>query len=139
MTYRSNQLEPVSSLLLTNLSALSSASFFLVKKLFPKSLKKAVVIPIFKSGCRDVVNNYRPIIGLPSESKILTKDALVTGKQTTYFLLHNSGLEANCLQRIRCQKLTDHVSQELGDGNQVLTIFLDLAKALTSFLFLCFK
>ena len=38
---------------------------------FPLSFKIAVIKPIFKSGDRQEVSNYRPISTLPSMSKIL--------------------------------------------------------------------
>jgi hypothetical protein len=41
--------------------------------IFPKSLKVARVTPIFKSGDKTCVNNYRPASVLPIFSKILEK------------------------------------------------------------------
>ena len=40
---------------------------------FPQIFKTAKVIPIFKSGARNSVNNYRPISILPSLSKVFEK------------------------------------------------------------------
>ena len=40
---------------------------------FPDQWKKAIVVPIFKSGDRDQVSNYRPISILPVLSKVLEK------------------------------------------------------------------
>ena len=42
---------------------------------FPSSFKRAIVVPIFKSGDRFSFNNYRPIALLPVLSKILEKIA----------------------------------------------------------------
>lgn len=40
---------------------------------FPRLLKQSIIHPIFKSGDRDDINNYRPISILPVISKILEK------------------------------------------------------------------
>ncbi|KAL0879195.1 hypothetical protein ABMA27_002982 [Loxostege sticticalis] len=41
--------------------------------IFPKCLKKAVVVPVYKSGRKDQITNYRPISILSATSKILEK------------------------------------------------------------------
>ena len=43
------------------------------QRIFPDSLKTAKVAPIFKSGDKDNVSNYRPISILPVFSKVLEK------------------------------------------------------------------
>lgn len=40
---------------------------------FPSSWKKAVIVPIFKSGSQDSMCNYRPISILPTLSKVMEK------------------------------------------------------------------
>ena len=40
---------------------------------FPGNMKKAKVAPIFKSGKRELLINYRPVIGLCYFSKILER------------------------------------------------------------------
>ena len=49
--------------------------FFYVFELgyFPKIFKTSKVIPVFKSGNKQLVNNYRPISLLPRLSKVLEK------------------------------------------------------------------
>ena len=43
----------------------------------PNQLKIAGVIPLFKSGERDIFSNYRPVSILPAFSKILEKCTIV--------------------------------------------------------------
>ena len=43
----------------------------LSKGIFPEKLKIAKVIPVFKNGSSDILNNYRPISVLPVFSKNL--------------------------------------------------------------------
>ena len=40
---------------------------------FPKSLKHATVVPVFKKGEKDKLSNYRPIANLPFMSKVLER------------------------------------------------------------------
>ena len=40
---------------------------------FPEKMKIAKVIPLYKSGSKNDLNNYRPIVLLPQLSKILEK------------------------------------------------------------------
>ena len=54
--------------------------------IFPKALKLAKVIPIFKAGSRLDVNNYRPISLLPTFSKIIEK---IMHKRLSSFLETN--------------------------------------------------
>ena len=42
-------------------------------EIFPKFFKTAKVIPIYKSGPKNLVHNYRPISLLPCLSKVLKK------------------------------------------------------------------
>ena len=44
-----------------------------VTDVVPENLKVAKLIPIYKSGNKNVFNNYRPISILPARSKIMEK------------------------------------------------------------------
>ena len=51
--------------------------------IFPQIFKTAKVIPIHKSGNKQLVQNYRPISLLPCVSKILEK--LIKNRLITFF------------------------------------------------------
>ncbi len=100
---------------------------------FPSNWKTSIIIPIFKAGSVDEVQNYRPISILPAISKILEK--LVAEQLINYLekhdLLHSkqfgfrpkySTEMANCF-------LTEFIKGALDNGNVVGAVFLDLKKA----------
>ena len=62
-----------------------NASF--IQGVFPAQLKRAKVVPIFKSGDRRDIRNYRPISILNSFNKILEKIAYL---QLYYYLTSNN-------------------------------------------------
>ena len=45
----------------------------LLSKMFPNDLKTGKVAPVFKSGDRDNLNNYRPITVLPTVARVFEK------------------------------------------------------------------
>jgi len=55
--------------------------------IFPGKLKYAVIKPLFKSGDRSDVSNYRPISLIPAFSKVFEKVLYVRKKQ---HLIHNN-------------------------------------------------
>lgn len=100
---------------------------------FPDALKKAVVIPIFKAGNRESVNNYRPIAILTTLSKIFER--LINKRLTVYLenfnLLSNSqyGFRSGRSTESAVLDLVNFVAEKLDNKFKCLTIFLDLAKA----------
>ena len=54
---------------------------------FPDKLKIAIVIPIYKSGNKELFNNYRPISLLPLLSKILEK--IIHGAMVSFLNQNN--------------------------------------------------
>lgn len=101
--------------------------------IFPKSFKRAVVHPIFKSGDRDSVNNYRPISVLPALSKILEK---LLDTRLRNFLQKNSilapnqfGFRVGISTEDAVASLVDQIVNTLDSGQKCLSIFLDLTKA----------
>lgn len=100
---------------------------------FPKSLKQSVITPVFKSGDREEVGNYRPISVLTAISKILEK--LINNRLINYFNKFNilsksqfgfrRGLSTEDAVTALASLITDQVDKKF----KCLTVFLDLQKA----------
>jgi exonuclease III len=100
---------------------------------FPESLKRAVVIPVYKEGDNSDPNNYRPISILPSLSKVFEK---VVQARLRLFLNNNSilhehqyGFEDNSNTTAACLALTDNVTKSIDKKMFTACLFLDLKKA----------
>lgn len=100
---------------------------------FPNALKKSVIIPVYKSGDRDCINNYRPISLLPSLSKIIEKlinnrlqsyleKNLILSKNQYGFRKYKSTADA-------VKSVTDYLVDQIDNNKKALGIFLDLKKA----------
>ena len=100
---------------------------------FPTNFKKAIVVPIFKSGDRFKFNNYRPISLLPILSKILEK--IVYLQLSNYLadeglLFHDQfGFRKNHSTYMPISILYDHITNELKNKQVCAAVFLDLSKA----------
>lgn len=109
--------------LLYNLS-LASATF-------PLQWKSAFVVPLFKSGDRSDIQNYRPISALPALGKVL--ESIVTDEIISTFsaiiipeqhgFMSGRSTETNLLLYHR------FISESLENGHQVDSIYTDLSKA----------
>lgn len=100
---------------------------------FPDALKKSVVVPIYKSGDRDCISNYRPISLLPTIAKVLEK---IINKRLKSYLEKNNLLSTNqhgFRERKStlnaAQQLTSFLVDKLDKNKKTLGIFLDLKKA----------
>ena len=108
----------------------------LLNGIFPASLKKAQVIPLFKNGSRDDVNNYRPISLLSNYSKIYEK--VVCNQLKRYFEMNaifninQYGFRSNKNTVNAVINLLTDVYKSLDDGNLYFSMFLDLKKAFDS-------
>ena len=100
---------------------------------FPKMLKTARVVPIYKSGESKDVNNYRPISILPIFSKIFEK--IVFNQLSNYLnhfkLLSNSqfGFRKSLSTSHAIVDTLQYVYDNLDEGNTVISFFLDFSKA----------
>ena len=99
----------------------------------PQQFKMAKVIPIFKNGSKDSVDNYRPISLLSTFSKIQEK---IVCKRLNVFLENNKLLSDHQFG-FRMQHSTIHpltlfinkISETLNKKEHALAIFCDLRKA----------
>ena len=66
---------------------LNVCNFSLEQGVFPHSLIKARVIPVFKSGDKNQLNNFRPISILYSLGKVIEK--ILSVQLETYFNENN--------------------------------------------------
>jgi len=117
------------------LSSVISSLFNLsvVEGKFPACLKVARVTPVFKSGDKSMVSNYRPISILSTISKVFEK---LMCRRLMEYLDKNEILKNNQFgfRKMRCT--SDAVLEFLNDANmsldarcQFLTVCLDLSKA----------
>ena len=105
----------------------------LCKSTFPEEWKQAKVTPIFKSGDKTDVGNYRPISVLPIVSKIIERAV----HDQLYVYLSNAGLLSNAQSGFRKNHSTstilldvqDYILKNMDDGYVTGVIFLDLKKA----------
>lgn len=99
----------------------------------PADLKVAKVIPLFKAGDRQCLNNYRPISILPCFSKILEKvihNRILTHlNNNSIFYRHQYGFGKNHSTYMALVHLVDSVTTALDKSNYTCSIFLDLSKA----------
>ena len=100
---------------------------------FPNCLKIAKIIPVFKSGKRNQINNYRPISILNTLSKIFEECMKI---RITHFLERNNlitnsqfGFRTKHSTSTALIALTNFIYKNLDENKQVTTIFIDLKKA----------
>ena len=103
------------------------------ESVFPTSEKCAKITPVYKSGERTKMDNYRPISVLPVLSKVLEK---VVHKQIYEYLETNKLLSPNQFgfRRSRSTQhavtyFSDYVRKHMDDGEYTGAVFVDLKKA----------
>lgn len=100
---------------------------------FPNVLKHSIVIPVFKSGERDIVTNYRPISLLPTVAKILEK--IINSRLTSYLeknkiISENQfGFRKNKSTIDAVENFVNNVAGNVDRKKKCIGVFLDLAKA----------
>ena len=108
----------------------------LAEGMFPEAMKKADVVPLYKSKDHQESNNYRPISLLLMLSKLLEKIMY----KRTYSFLEKSGQiyksqygfrTAHSCENAICQ-LVSEIIKGKQDGMYTLAVFLDLSKGFDS-------
>ncbi len=101
--------------------------------IFPRQMKTAKVIPIFKNGDRHQFSNYRPISLLSQFSKILEKLFVVRLDKfiEKHNLLsdHQYGFRANRSTSLAVMKLVEQISMATDNKEYTVGVFIDLSKA----------
>ena len=113
---------------MTNLTNLSFST-----GLFPKILKQAKIIPIFKKGDQQDCNSYRPITLLSNISKIIEK---LVHRQLYGFLEFNNYLHTDQFGFCKLHStnhalitITEKIRKAIDYGEITCGVFLDLIKA----------
>ena len=100
---------------------------------FPKELKLARVVPIFKIGDKTELTNYRPISVLSFFSKVFDKfmytHLLYFIEQNKIIYKHQYGFRQKHSTQHAIITLVDRITNSLDKGDIVISIFLDLKKA----------
>lgn len=104
--------------------------------IFPHHLKKTKVIPIFKSGNRSDINNYRPISILPAFSKIFEK-IIVTRlikylEDNKLLTQYQHGFRANHSTETAVLHFVNNIYKAPEQKLYVAGVFIDLSKAFDS-------
>jgi hypothetical protein len=101
--------------------------------IFPQILKRTVVIPIFKKGCLNDPNNYRPIALLSIFSKLLEKAMknrlMRFFEKNSLFNDNQYGFREKRSTEDAVQNLLGQICAAIDSDNAALGIFLDLTKA----------
>ena len=122
------RISPILSIVLSNLFNASVKN-----EIFPDLLKTARVIPIFKKGCRNLPQNYRPISTLTFISKIFER--LILNRLTNFFdkynLLYNKqfGFLKNKSTTDAILNFVQHCLDNFNAKRYLISIFLDISRA----------
>ena len=100
---------------------------------FPDRMKVAKVIPLYKSGEKNVFTNYRPVSLLPQFSKILEKlfNNRLDNFVEKYNLLNESqyGFRNNRSTSLALLELIEDITTSLDNKKSTIGVFIDLKKA----------
>ena len=125
--------------LLKKLAPLLSAPLTLIinqslhNGIFPEKLKIGKIIPIFKKGSKNLIENYRPISLLPSISKIFERvifDQLSNHfSSNKYFYDRQYGFRKSHSTEYATLEFINKIISYMDSGNTPIAMYLDLSKA----------
>jgi len=101
--------------------------------IFPDSLKRAKIIPVYKQNEKHLFNNYRPISILSSVSKVFER--IMCNQLYNYFdekqILFKSqyGFRQHHSTELSTLELVDRISIAMDKNKLPLNVYLDLSKA----------
>ena len=101
--------------------------------IFPSELKIAKIIPVFKAGEKESLNNYRPIAVLPCISKIFEK--LIHKRMMDFIQKHDLlyenqyGFRPNHSTSSAIAHVINNITTANEQGKYTIGLFLDLSKA----------
>lgn len=104
--------------------------------IFPDSLKIARVLPIYKKGDHDLLDNYRPISILPALSKFFER--ILFNQLTNYLAKHQIlfgsqyGFRNGHSAEHAAFELVERILSSFSNNDQSLAVYLDLTKAFDS-------
>ena len=105
----------------------------LEKSKFPDDWKTATIIPLYKGGNKNLVNNYRPVSLLPLPGKLLEK--IVHRGLTNYIENNNllsdnqNGFRKNFSTTKSIVDFNDIIFENMNNGQLTVAVFIDLRKA----------
>ena len=100
---------------------------------FPQELKTGCITPIYKTGDKTAIKNYRPVCSLSSLSKIIEK--LVYNRMLKFIDKHKIlssqqfGFRKNMGTETALANYIDYILSGLKDKKYTVSIFMDLSKA----------
>lgn len=105
----------------------------LISGKFPKQLKIAKIIPIFKKGSEFLVECYRPVSLLPSFSKIFERvvhEQLLNHLESNNLLSNSQhGFRPGKSTTTALVEFTENVINEIEKGKKPVGVFMDLSSA----------
>ena len=113
--------------IVTHLCKIFNKSF--ASGVFPNAMKIAKIVPIFKSGDKTDVKNYRPISLLPVFSKLFEK--LMLNRLQAFFTNHNvlnphqHGFRQHYSTNTAMTDMLDFITKSIDNKLKVLALYLD--------------